>query len=87
MRPESTSRISSRAAGRSLRLRWQAGLHGPSIGPGFSFRIAIFGKHSRNSLRLMGADVWEERMAGWIWILLIVLLLLVLFGGFGYSRR
>jgi len=26
-------------------------------------------------------------MAGWLWILLIVLLIVLLLGGFGYSRR
>jgi hypothetical protein len=26
-------------------------------------------------------------MAGWVWILLIVLIVLLLFGGVGYSRR
>jgi flagellar basal body-associated protein FliL len=29
----------------------------------------------------------EEHMPTWVWILLIVLLVLVLFGGVGYGRR
>jgi type VI protein secretion system component VasF len=29
----------------------------------------------------------ERRMPTWVWILLIVLLVLVLFGGVGYGRR
>lgn len=28
-----------------------------------------------------------DRMATWLWIVLIVLLVLLLFGGFGYRRR
>jgi hypothetical protein len=28
-----------------------------------------------------------EGMPGWLWILLIVLIVLFLFGGFGYARR
>jgi hypothetical protein len=28
-----------------------------------------------------------RQMPGWLWVLLIVLIVVALFGGFGYSRR
>jgi len=34
-----------------------------------------------------GEPTPRRTMAGWLWILLIVLLIVLLLGGFGYSRR
>jgi hypothetical protein len=42
----------------------------------------------RAGCRVSGSSKGEEvRMPGWLWILLIVLIVLFLFGGFGYARR
>jgi hypothetical protein len=44
-------------------------------------------------LPFAAADPWEHsgpevnQMPTWAWVLIIVLLVLLVFGGFGYSRR
>jgi hypothetical protein len=38
-------------------------------------------------VRINPGDKEDSNMATWVWILLVVLLVLVLFGGIGYGRR